>query len=440
MSLILGQLIYTSFSEGGLKLLASEGISPDIREVFIDRMTEHWVAEGPPRPGYRCAYIHQITLEKTLFGWIYNDEINEDGRRGHVPYFIGYFLTGRLNSAKLKNIFALLEQGPATDDVDRENPPEYLEPVVAPDLWDYQPARAGVPTPPKVYERSCRVLEKGGLIDYLPFIPPPTPQARELKAPAKEASVNTAKQPLEPSADGFMAASSTSVLAGAKQKLQDLGLPWKPLLGVAVICIAAVTLSLSFIFSPASTSDLPEGNDTAYATDGNLQKASLAPDSKARSSPEPFTEKSLEATKKIFAGVEEPLADQGTKKLAQSVEARAKERLKGNQAPAGNAPKLGKKLTAALEKETPTLSPRTKARLKTKSKVKSTKLVAKRLPSRNTAPNSAPEAPSTVVIDSSREVLEKPAPPVAAPPVTAPSADCYGSQSRQSYQCRNRKN
>ncbi len=435
MSLILGQLIYTSFSEGGLKLLASEGISPDIRAVFIDRMTEHWVAEGPPRPGYRCAYIHQITPEKTLFGWIYNDEINEDGRRGHVPYFIGYFLTGRLNSSKLKNIFALLEQGPATNDVDRENPPEHLEPVVAPDLWDYQPARAGVPTPPKAYERSCRVLEKGGLIDYLPFIPPPPPQARDPEVP-----VNTAKQPVETSVGSPTAALSTPVLAAAKQKLENLGLPWKPLLGVAAICVAAITLSLSFIFSPAATSDFPEGSDTAYATDGEPQNAPLAPDSKARSSPKPITEQSLEATKKILADVEEPLADQGTQKLAQSVEARAKERLKGNPTSAGNAPKLGKKLTAALEKEAPTLSPRAKTRLKAKSKLKSTKLVAKRPPSRNTAPNSAPEAPSTVVIDSSREVLEKPAPPVVAPPVTAPPADCYGSQSRQSYQCRNRKN
>jgi hypothetical protein len=434
MSLILGQLVYTSFPDGGLRLLASEGISPDIREVFLDRMTEHWVAEGPPKPGYRCAYIHQVTLEKTLFGWVYNDEINEDGRRGHVPYFIGYFLTGRLNSVKLKNIFALLEQGPPTGDVDRKNPPEHLEPVVAPDLWDYQPARAGVPTPPKVYERSCRVLEKGGLIDYLPFIPPPTPQANGPVVP-----VNTEKQPLETSAGSAAADSSTS-LAGAKQRLKNLGLPWKPLLGVAAVCMAAITLSLSFIFSPASTSDFPEGNDTAYATDRDPQNTALANDSKARSSPEPITEESLEATKKIFAEVEEPLADQGTKTLDQSVEARAKERLKGNLASAGNAPKLGKKLTDALEKETPKLSPRSKARLKAKSKLKATKLVAQRPPSRNTAPKSSPEAPSTVVIDSSREVLEKSEPPVVAPPVAAPPADCYGAQARQSYQCRNRKN
>ncbi len=431
MSLILGQLIYTSFPDGGLKLLASEGISPDIREAFIDRMTEHWVAEGPPRPGYRCAYIHQITLEKTLFGWVYNDEINEAGRRGHVPYFIGYFLAGRLNPAKLKNIFALLEQGPPTADVDRQNPPEHLESVVAPDLWDYQPARAGVATPLKVYERSCRVLEKGGLLDdYLPFVPPPSKDA--------EAFMNTAKQPLEPSVSS-LTSSSTSVGTRAKQILENTGLPWKPLLGVAALCMAAITLSLSFIFSPA-ISDVPEGNDPAYAPESDPRTASFAPDPKARLSPEPLTDQSLEATKKILSEIEPP-TDPRAKSLAQSVEARAKERLKGTPASAGNAPKLGKKLTDALEKETPTLSPRAKTRLKAKSKSKSTKLVAKRPPTRSTAPKPSSAAPSTVVIDSSREVLEKPAAPVVtAPAVTAPPADCYGAQARQSYQCRNRKN
>jgi hypothetical protein len=431
MSLILGQLIYTSFSGGGLKLLASEGISPDIREVFIDRMTEHWVAEGPPRPGYRCAYIHQITLEKTLFGWVYNDEIDEDGRRGHAPYFIGYFLSGRLNPAKLKNIFTLLEQGPPTTDVDRKNPPEYLESVVAPDLWDYQPARPGVATPPKVYERSCRVLEKGGLIDYLPFAPPPSKGA--------EVFTNAAKEPLEPSAEG-RTSSSASVVAGAKQFLENSGLPWKPLLGVAALCMAAITLSLSFIFSPA-TSDVSEGNDTAYAVDGDPQTAAFATDPKARLSPKLTPEQSLEATKKILSEIE-PVTDPRVKNLAQSVEARAKERLKGNPAAAGNAPKLGKKLTAALEKEPPTLSPQTKARLKAKSKSKSsksTKLIAKR-PSNRIIPSKPASAPSTVVIDSSREVLDKPETPVVAAPTTAPPTDCYGPQARQNYQCRNRKN
>lgn len=440
MSLILGQLIYTSFSDGGLKLLASEGISPDIREVFIDRMTEHWVAEGPPRPGYRCAYIHQITLEKTLFGWVYNDEINEDGRRSHVPYFIGYFLAGRLNPTKLKNIFALLEQGPPTADVDRQHPPDHLESLVAPDLWDYQPARPGVATPPKVYERSCRVLEKGGLIDdYLPFAPPPSKDAEALKDAG--ALRNPEKESLEPSvfSTPSLTSSATSVVAGAKQLLENRGLPWKPLLGVAALCMAAITLSLSFIFSPASPSDVSEGNDTAYAVDRDSQTAAFEPEPKARLSAKPTTKQSqsLEAKKEI-----DPATDSRVRNLAQSVEARAKERLKGTPASAGNAPKLGKKLTAALEKETPTLSPRAKARLKAKSKSKSTKLVAKRLPRRSPAPKPSSELPSNVVIDSSREVLEKPeAPVVASPtPVTAPPSDCYGAQARQNYQCRNRKN
>jgi hypothetical protein len=225
-------------------------------------------------------------------------------------------------------------------------------------------------------------------------------------------------------------------VAGAKQILERTGLPWKPLLGVAALCLAAITLSLSFVFSPASTSDVSEGNDI-YG--GNSAPSASATDPKARSSRELTPEQSLAATKKILSEIE-PATDPRAKNLAQSVEARAKERLKGNPAPAGNAPKLSKKLTAALEKEPPTLSPRAKARLKAKSKSKSTKLVARRLPRQRPAPKPSSEAPS-VVIDSSREVLEKQeAPSVAAPTVTAPPADCYGAQARQSYQCRNRKN
>jgi hypothetical protein len=422
MSLILGQLVYTSFPKGELKILTSEGVSPDVRDAFIERVTEYWAAKGPSRPGYHCVYLHQITREKTLFGWLYNDDIDEIGR-SHRPYFIGYYLTGPLTLSKLKNIFTLLEQGPSYE-IDRQNPPEHLEPVVAPDLWNYQPVRAGVAIPAQVSERSFRVLGKGQLIDF--FV-----SHLEAASPieANPLSPLFQGQPLVPLAGGL-----TSSL---QNSLGDL--PWKTFLGVAAICVAAITLSLSFLFSQGSDSDFSEGRDTAYAINQDVQRDALGADPSARLLPEPVTGQSATAK------VQEPFLNQSTQKLSQSVEARAKERLSASGRT--SAPKLSKKLVAALDRETPPLSPRAKARLKAKSKLKSTKLIAKRA-RQNTQSGTASGAPALVVIDSSREVPLKKKEPAPAPPSSSPapsesvstSSDCYGANTRQNYQCRNRKN
>jgi hypothetical protein len=396
-------------------------------------MTEHWVAQGPPRPGYRCAYVHQITPEKTLFGWIYNDAIQAEGRQGHVPYFIGYFLAGRLNPAKLKNIFALLEQGPPSD-IDRHTPPEQLEPVVAPDLWDYQPKRPGAVIPPQVYEQSCHVLEKGGLVDYFPLISAPATDGALPSTNTK--TKGQEQQPWAPGANNWGQA-----FQSLQNTLQDL--PWKPLLGVATVCVAAITMSLSFIFSPASTSNLTAPNfapNFNESTDGDPQ---------SKFSPATITEQSLESVKQIAAQTEEPLVSQRTNKLTQRVEARAKERLTEETTASGvpKAPKLSKKLAAALEKEPPPLSAREKARLSAKSKFKTKRAIAQNPAPRNDRLRSKPAAqlPSTVVIDSSREIpLKRPGPgpaPTHAASITSSSKvpDCYGAD-RRSSQCRNRKN
>ena len=431
MSLILGQLVYTSLPQGELKVLTSEGVSPDIRDAFIDRVTEYWAAKGPSESGYRCVYLHQITREKTVFGWLYNDDIEEEGR-SHRPYFIGYYLAGRLNSAKLKNIFALLEQGPPND-LDRRKFPEHLEPVVAPDLWDYQPVRIGVAIPSQVCERCLRVLEKGQLLDF--FVP-----HLEVLASQAEANPRFQGQALEP------------LVGGETLSLQNsLGdLPWKPLAGVAAVCVAAITLSLSFIFSTASTLNLPEGKDTAFAIGRDPQLAALASDPRASLSSAPITGQSLEAAKQIVAQVEPPLTEsfmkQGTQNRAQSLKARTKERRERSSASLGtNAPKYRKKLVAALQQETPPLSSPSKARWKAKSKSKlnSTKLVAKSSPSRNIGSKSTLGIPPIIAIDSSREVPLKRTQPAAAPAkayAVTSSLDCYSAQAKRGYQCRNRKN
>jgi hypothetical protein len=288
-----------------------------------------------------------------------------------------------------------------------------------------------VAIPSQVCERCLRVLEKGQLLDF--FVP-----HLEVLASQAEANPRFQGQPLEP-----LAAGETLSL---QNSLGDL--PWKPLAGVAAVCVAAITLSLSFIFSTASTLNLPEGKDTAFAIGRDPQLAALASDPRARLSSAPITGQSLEAAKQIVAQVEPPLTEsfmkQGTQNRAQSLKARTKERRERSSASLGtNAPKYRKKLVAALQQETPPLSSPAKARWKAKSKLQSTKLVAKSSPSRNMGSKSTLGIPPIVAIDSSREVPLKRTQPAAAPAkayAVTSSLDCYSAQAKRSYQCRNRKN
>jgi len=45
----------------------------------------------PPKAGYRAVYVYQVTLEHNLFGWLYNDGMDDLGR-SHIPYFLCYYL------------------------------------------------------------------------------------------------------------------------------------------------------------------------------------------------------------------------------------------------------------------------------------------------------------------------------------------------------------
>jgi len=60
----------------------------------------------PPKSGYRAVYLHQVTPDHSLFGWLYNDGADDLGHRD-VPYFICYYLAGPLHAVKLENIFYL---------------------------------------------------------------------------------------------------------------------------------------------------------------------------------------------------------------------------------------------------------------------------------------------------------------------------------------------
>jgi FtsZ-interacting cell division protein YlmF len=168
MPLLYGQLVYTSFPEVGYRVLASAQVPTEIQLAFIEQVVyQHWDAYNPPRSGYWAAYLHQVTLKHTLFGWLYNDGPDDLGR-SHVAYFVCYYYAELLHAVQLENIFTCLHRGPVAL-IDRHSLPAALETIVIPDLWSYQPARRGVAIPSGVRDRSHLALKQKKLLDL--FIP-----------------------------------------------------------------------------------------------------------------------------------------------------------------------------------------------------------------------------------------------------------------------------
>lgn len=168
MPLLYGQLVYTSFPEVGYKVLASAQVPREIQLAFIEQVVyQHWDVYNPPRFGYRAAYLHQVTKEHTLFGWLYNDGADELGR-SNVAYFVCYYYAELLHAVQLENIFTCLQRGPVAL-IDRQSLPDSLETIVVSDLCSYQPARIGVAIPSSVRKRNHIALQQKRLLDL--FIP-----------------------------------------------------------------------------------------------------------------------------------------------------------------------------------------------------------------------------------------------------------------------------
>lgn len=173
MSLLLGQLVYTSFPMVGFQSLTSEQVPRSIQQAFIQHVAHRrWDAYNPPKVGYRAAYLYQVTLEHTLFGWLYNDGLDDLGR-SHVPYFVCYHLAEQLGTDQLETIFTFLHGGPVAI-LDRQSFPLSLETVAVPDLWNYQPTCVGVAIPAEVRDRAYTALEQERLLDL--FVPADQPE------------------------------------------------------------------------------------------------------------------------------------------------------------------------------------------------------------------------------------------------------------------------
>ena len=163
MSLLLGQLVYTSFFGIGFQCLSSSGISTEIQQAFIEHIVyRYWNSYNPPKSEYRAAYLYQISADQTLFGWLYNDAMDEWGR-GNIPYFICYYLDRSLQPAQLEALITCLNTGPVA--LVERNSPRSLEAVTIPDVEIYRSTAAGVAIPLRLQKQCQMALGQENLLD-----------------------------------------------------------------------------------------------------------------------------------------------------------------------------------------------------------------------------------------------------------------------------------
>jgi predicted regulator of Ras-like GTPase activity (Roadblock/LC7/MglB family) len=164
MPLLVGQIVYTSFPAVGFKSLASQQLSLDVQQTFLQQVVHpNWDSYNPPQMGYKAAFLYQLSPDRCLFGWLYNDGKDDLGR-ANIPYCIGYYLTGLLSTVQLENILTCLDMGPVTI-INRDRPPIFLDNVIIPDLCNYQPARSGVPIASELRKQTHKQLLQKKLLN-----------------------------------------------------------------------------------------------------------------------------------------------------------------------------------------------------------------------------------------------------------------------------------
>ena len=179
-----GQLVYTSFPEIGFKSVASDQISPEVQQRFVQTVVEqYWDAYNPPSSFFRAVYLHQLSAQESLFGWLYNDGTDDVGR-SHVPYFISYYLIQKLDDVLLNLMFDCLERGPLAL-VDRRQLPPKLHPIEIPDACHYAPAHPGVVIPSATRARSRLLLDQQRLLEFcIQFDPQETSNGLDTSDPS----------------------------------------------------------------------------------------------------------------------------------------------------------------------------------------------------------------------------------------------------------------
>ncbi len=179
----LGQLLYTSFPQIGFALRKSTDVPATVQQVFLSRIVQTaWDTYSPPKPHYRAAYLHQLSLTTpgTLFGWLYHDG-QDEFRRSDVPYFMAYYFPNLLKAAQLSQVLACLQQGPIGW-IDRfEHPPNELLSLSLENAQDYNAVRQGVDLPAKLRVESFRTLESQTLLNWFYADPAPVEQSTQIQ-------------------------------------------------------------------------------------------------------------------------------------------------------------------------------------------------------------------------------------------------------------------
>jgi hypothetical protein len=167
MDLPLNQLVYTSFTDVGLRLLTSEQVPLHIQQTFLKQIVyRYWNACEQRNDSYRAAYLFQVNPEHCLFGWLYSDEW-DDIEHSHIPHFICYHLSEPLHAFRIEKVCACLQKGPLKL-VDRHSY-NLLEPLILRDVSSYQEAKPGVVISWETRQQIHTNLKQGKLTNL--FIP-----------------------------------------------------------------------------------------------------------------------------------------------------------------------------------------------------------------------------------------------------------------------------
>lgn len=159
MSLMVGQLIYTTLPNSGFQLLVSQRIPIHIQDSFVQNIVyQHWNVYNPPSDDYQAVYLQQVSATHLLFGWLYNEGSDELGR-SHIPYFLAYYWTGNLDDARLERFLRHLEKGPVYF-IERERLESNLQNVIVPDVDEYNSPRSGLVISSEIRAKSQKDLQK----------------------------------------------------------------------------------------------------------------------------------------------------------------------------------------------------------------------------------------------------------------------------------------
>ena len=167
-TIVVGQLVYTSFKKFGFRMLKSPDTPVFIQKSFVDQIVNaRWDPHSPPSADFRAAYLFQPKNEKpcTVLGWLYYDGQDDFGRSG-VPYFLAYYLLGEISEEQLQVFLNCLKKGPAATISRQEQAEDSLEPISIVPSLNYEPARLGVDIPDSVCEKSLAAVQSQQPLDW----------------------------------------------------------------------------------------------------------------------------------------------------------------------------------------------------------------------------------------------------------------------------------